>query len=462
MGSRKSLFAVSLLAPLALFAPLTFIVTPAMAETIRIGIGHQSMVTNTVSGGVVLEKLNLIEKYLPKTGKYENAKYEIEFRDYDSGPPITNQMLANKLEFGVMGDYPLIVNGAKFQETGKQESRLIAITGYNLKGTGNGIVVPMASSYQSLADLTGKSLSVPLGSAAWGMTLKALNDAGLAGKINLINQAPPIGAANIAAGKIDAHADFCPWSEIMEFRGTGRKIFDGSEANVPTFHGIVVREAFVRQYPEIVDAMLKATLEAQAWIKKDPMRAATEISQWTGVEKEVLYLYFSEGGITTVEASIKPEWIDALKMDHALLQKEMSIPDLDLSRWVDESHLKKAYAASGLDYQALRSVVVTPRPGNPALKPAEIWFAEEGIVKYDSITDMLLAMEKAKATKKAINASYVYDALSGLKLFGKAAYLIKDGKGEVLAFMKKADSEKYVAEQGGTPLTTDFAVATLP
>src|SRR5690606_36086633 len=215
MHNRNSLLASTLFGSLLLFGG------PALAETIRIGIGHQSMVTNTVSGGVVLEKLELIDKYLPKTGKYANAKYQIEFRDYDSGPPITNQMLAGKLEFGVMGDYPLIVNGAKFQETGKQQSRFIAVTGYNLKGTGNGIVVPVDSPVQSLAELAGRNLSTPVGSAAWGMTLKVLRDAGLADKVTLINQSPPVGAANIAAGKVDAHAEFCPWSEILEFRGTG-------------------------------------------------------------------------------------------------------------------------------------------------------------------------------------------------------------------------------------------------
>jgi NitT/TauT family transport system substrate-binding protein len=46
-----------------------------------------------------------------------------------SGPPITNQMLAGKLSFGVMGDYPLIVNGAKFHESNSGESRFIALTG---------------------------------------------------------------------------------------------------------------------------------------------------------------------------------------------------------------------------------------------------------------------------------------------------------------------------------------------
>jgi NitT/TauT family transport system substrate-binding protein len=456
MNNRNSLFATSLFGSFLLFSG------QASAETIRIGIGHQSMVTNTVSGGVVLEKLGLLDQYLPTTGQYKDADYQIEFRDYDSGPPITNQMLAGKLDFGVMGDYPLIVNGAKFQATGKQQTRFIAVTGYNLKGTGNGIVVPAVSSVQSLQDLAGKSLSTPVGSAAWGMTLKVLRDAGLSDKVTLVNQSPPVGAANIAAGKIDAHADFCPWSEIMEFRGTGRKIYDGSEAGIPTFHGIVVREEFAQQYPEVVEGVLKATLAAQKWISEDPMRAATRVAEWTGVDKEVLYLYFSDGGISTMEASIKPQWVKAMQYDHALLQKEMQIPDLDFAAWIDDSYLKKAYAASNLDYDAMVQSVVSPAPRAPGRKPAEIWFAEKGIVAYDDTAAMLAAEQAAKADGAAINATYVYDNLTGLKLFGKTAYLIKDPSGEVLAFMKKSDSERHIAESGGIPLGASQPIAMLP
>ncbi|PZP21766.1 ABC transporter substrate-binding protein [Pseudomonas kuykendallii] len=447
MNNRKSLI-VS-----CVFASLSMLGNPAFAETIRIGIGHQSMVTNTVSGGVVLEKLKLIENYLPKDGKYADADYKIDFKDYDSGPPITNQMLAGKLDFGVMGDYPLIVNGAKFQETGKLQTRLVGITGYNRRGTGNGIVVPTGSSAQSLADLAGKSISTPVGSAAWGMTLKALRDAKLFDQVTIINQAPPVGAANIAAGKIDAHADFCPWSEIMEFRGTGRKIFDGSEAGIPTFHGIVVREDYAKKYPEVVEAVLRATLEAQRWIQADPVRAATQVAEWTGVDKEVLYLYFSAGGITTMDASIKPAWVDALKYDHALLQKEKQIPDLDFAQWIDDSYLKKAYAAAGQDYPAALQTMVEPIPGNPALKPAEIWFADAGVVGYDSVAAMLQAYKQAGTAGKKVNASYVYDKPSGIKLFGKSAYLVQDASGAVVAFRKKVDSEQYVAQSGGKPLT---------
>ena len=422
---------------------------PAFAETIEIGIGHQSTVTNTVPGGIILEKLELLQKHLPKDGKYADADYQVVYQDYTSGPPITNQMLAGKLAFGVMGDYPLIVNGAKFEASGNAETRFIAVTGYNLKGTGNGIVVPVDSDVYSLDQLAGKSISTPVGSAAWGMTLKALRDADLIDKLQLQNQAPPVGVANIAQGKIDAHSDFCPWSEVMEFRGTGRKIFDGSEAGIPTFHGTVVLKSFAEEYPEIVQAYMDATMEAQDWINADPMTAATKVSEWTGIEKEVLYLYFSKGGISTFEPSIKPEWVDALKYDHDLLAKETGLTPLDFDSWIDPTFVKASFQARGMDYDATSAAVVTPEPGVPGLKPAEMWVDGEGIQSFDSVKAMTEAAAAARADGKTVLATYVYDAATGLKLFGKVAFFVAGTDGELTPFMKKGDAEAAAGQNGG-------------
>jgi len=428
---------------------LAFALTPlasVSAETITIGIGHQSTVTNTVPGGIILEKLALLEKHLPKDGKYAGVEYELVYKDYTSGPPITNQMLAGKLAFGVMGDYPLIVNGAKFEETGSKESRFIAVTGYNLKGTGNGIVVPVDSDVYSLDQLAGKAISTPVGSAAWGMTLKVLRDNDMMDKVEIKNQSPPVGVNNIAQGKIDAHSDFCPWSEVMEFRGTGRKVYDGSEAGIPTFHGTVVATEFADKYPEIVQAYVNATLEAQEWIQADPVLAATKVSEWTGIEKEVLYLYFSKGGISTFEASIKPEWVDALKYDHNLLVKEKDVPPLTFDKWIDPTYVKQAYKARGADYDKLAASVVTPKIDDPSLPPAELWIEGEGILTFDSIKAMKEAYAAAEKAGKKINASYVYDKATGLKLFGHVAFYVKQPDGALVAFMKKGDAEKLSTE----------------
>jgi NitT/TauT family transport system substrate-binding protein len=433
--------------------------SPVMAETIRIGIGHQSMCTDTYSAGIILKELHLIQKYLPHDGKYKNAKYEFVWKDYTSGPPITNMMLANKLDFGVMGDYPLIVNGAKFQQTASLRTLYVAGTGYNLKGSGNAIVVPVKSKVYSLADLKGKAMSVPIGSAAWGMTLKALQDDGLSGKVTLKNQSPPVGAANIAQDKIAAHADFCPWSELMEFRRTGRKIYDGSETGVPYLHGVVVRKDYAEKYPEVVVAVIKAMVEAGNWVNKDPAYAATMLEKWTGVEKEVQYLYFSKGGHLTLDPTIKPKWVEALKFDHSVLAREKKIPPLDFDAWIQDKYVREAYKELGLDYDAQLAKIRDPGVYNKTLPAAELWHASKGIIKYPTIAAMLTDLKKYKSAGQKVNATYVYDHSTGLKLFGHVAFYVKKSDGSYVAFMRKPDADKFAAMSGkGTVETLAQAV----
>jgi NitT/TauT family transport system substrate-binding protein len=429
----------------------------AEAKTIQIAIGHQSMCTDTYTAGLVIKEMKLLEKHLPKTGKYKDAKYDITWSDYSSGGPITNQMLANKLHIGVMGDYPLIVNGAKFQATNSLRSLYVAGTGYNLKGSGNAIVVPVSSDIFSIEDLRGKSVSTPVGSAAWGMLYKAMQDANIpTSAFELKNQAPAVGAANIAAKKIDAHADFCPWSEIMEFRGTGRKIYDGSETGVPYLHGVVVREDFAKQYPEVIVAFIKAVYDAGVWINADPMRAVELMEKWSGVEKEVLYLYFSKGGFLTLDPTIKPAWIDALKLDHGVLAREQQIPKLDFNAWITEDFVKTAYKEMGVDYEKDKAKIVDPVAANTGL-PMEIWHARDGIKSFPTMAEFLTAVAKYNAEGAKLNATYVYDKETGLKLFGKTAFYVKSGDGTFSTFMRKREAEAFAKRSGGTLVTYDQA-----
>ena len=431
-------------------------VQPAAAKTIKIAIGHQSMCTDTYTAGIVVKEMKFLEKHLPKTGKYKDVKYDISWSDYSSGGPITNQMLANKLNIGVMGDYPLIVNGAKFQATDSLRTLYVAGTGYNLKGSGNAVVVPVKSNLYKFTDLEGKDVSTPVGSAAWGMLLKAAQDNKV--KFQLKNQSPAVGAANIAAGKIDAHSDFCPWSEIMEFRGTGRKIYDGSEAGVPYLHGVVVRQDLAEEHPEVVTAFIKAVYDAGKWINEDPMRATDLMEKWTGVEKEVLYIYFSKGGHLTLDPTIKPAWTEALKFDHSVLVKEQAIPPLDFDKWITEKYVRAAYKDLGVDYDKEKAVTVDPVKANAGL-PMEIWHARDGILTYPTLTEFLAAVAKFRATGAKINATYVYDKETGLKLFGKTAFYVATGKGDFATFLRKGEAEKFASATGGKVVTFDEAIA---
>src|SRR6202000_1498121 len=279
------------LATLSIALSLTalMLARPSSAETVTIGIGTQDTTTNTATTGVVIRQLHLFEKYLPTTGKYANIKFELEWQNFTSGPPVTNAMMANKLQFGAMGDYPLIVNGFTFENNPESKSRLIAIAAYNLSGSGNGIVVNKDSPYYELADLKGKLVSVPFGSAAHGMVLKAMQDRGYpADFFQLVSQSPEVGSTNLQEKKIDAHADFVPFAELLPFRGFAREIFEGVETNLPTWHGVVVRTDYAEKYPEVVVAYIKALIEPNAWFRADPKMASEKIQEWTGINKEVV------------------------------------------------------------------------------------------------------------------------------------------------------------------------------
>jgi len=272
----------------------------------------------------------------------------------------------------------------------------------------------------------------------------------------LKNQAPSVGAANVATNKIDAHADFCPWSELMEYRGTGRKIYDGSEAGIPYLHGVVVRDDFAKQYPEIVVAFIEAVHDAGDWIKADPVRAVELMEKWSGIEKEVLYLYFSKGGHLTLDPTIKPEWIEALKFDHHVLVKEQAIPPLDFDAWITENYVRAAYRNLDLDYDAQRAQIVDPKTANAGL-PLEIWHARDGIRSYPTMPEFLKAVAKYVAEGAKLNATYVYDRETGLKLFGKTAFFVRAANGDFSAFLRKPEAQAYAAKVGGAVLTFEQA-----
>lgn len=236
--------------------------TIARAETIRVAIGTQDTTINCAAGGLMIRELHLLEKYLPHTGKYANVSYDVQWKDFTSGAPLTNEMVAGKLDFGAMADFPGALNGAAFQKAGKKSIFITVLEG-SIAGSGNGIVVPINSPVHSIADLKGKTISVPFASTSHGMLLRAIKAQGWNPDtdVNIITQAPEVAGSALKAGKIDAHADFVPFADLFPYRGIARKIYDGAQSHAPTFHGALVDAAYARKYPEIVVAYLRAVIE---------------------------------------------------------------------------------------------------------------------------------------------------------------------------------------------------------
>jgi NitT/TauT family transport system substrate-binding protein len=450
--------------------------SPAWAakQEVVIGIGTQNTTTNTVTGGVVLKELKLIEKYLPHTGKYKDITFKLDWQNFTSGPPITNGMMARKLHIGMMGDYPLLVNGATGQTQAGNETQLVAVIAYNAFGSGNGIVVHKDSPYYQLSDLKGKTVSVPFGSAAHGMVLQALQSRGLSPDtfFNLVSQSPEVGTTNLQEKKIDAHADFVPFSDLLPYRGFARKIFDGVETKVPTFHGVVVRKDFATEYPEVVVAYIKALIEANAWLRANPVAAATKIEEWTKIEKEVAYLYLGPGGIHTLDPTIKPLLVNSVKTSYGVLQKLGKVKEFNVDAWVNESYLRAAFKQRGLDYDAQKRTLANydiqgkdPVCGKAVTRPkeaGEIWLDGGDIVPLSSPLCTFMGIKKYQDAGKKIAVVYLFDQGLGIKVFADRAFYAVNGSGaklDVVPFLLKKDAETSAAKSGGTVATYEQVLA---
>lgn len=447
---------------------LAFAFSALAREEVVVGIGTQNTTTNTVTGGIVLKEMKLIEKYLPKTGKYKDIDFKLDWQNFTSGPPITNGMMAKKLHIGMMGDYPLLVNGATGQAQPGSETQLVAIIAYNAMGSGNGVVVHKDSPYYELADLKGKLISVPFGSAAHGMVLQAMQTRGWKDDYwNLVSQSPEVGTTNLQERKIEAHADFVPFADLLPYRGFARKIFDGAETKVPTFHGVVVRKDFAAEYPEVVVAYIKALIEANAWVRSNPTAAAKKIEEWTKIEKEVAYLYLGPGGIHTLDPTIKPRWLETIKTGHDVLTRLNRVKPLDINAWVNETYVRQAYKELKLDYEASKQtlanydIVGTDTLCKTAItrpkEAGEVWIEGAPIATYSSPLCTLAAINKALSENKKVKVAYLNDKTLGIKVFAdKAFYAVSMAdpkKPRVIPFLLKKDAQAEATAIGGTLAT---------
>ncbi|WP_416424346.1 ABC transporter substrate-binding protein [Pseudomonas sp. App30] len=443
----------------------------AQAQTIRIAIGTQDTTINCAAGGLMIRELGLLQKYLPHDGQYKDAQYDIQWKNFTSGAPLTNEMVAGKLDFGAMADFPGALNGVAHEAAG-HHSLFINVLSGSVQGSGNGIVVPKDSSVQSIAELKGKTVSVPFASTAHGMLLRAVAAQGWDPErdLTIIAQPPEVAGSALQAGKIDAHADFVPFAELFVSRGFARKIYDGSQAKAPTFHGALVEQDFARQYPEIVVAYLRATLEANRLLAEQPEQYSELIEQVTGIDAAVNYLYHGPLGLQTRDLTWKPEYRQAVStaIDTLKLLKKAD-RGLNTDTFIDDQYLRAAFKASGVDYaKALANYApqplvakdaVTGQPITDFKRVAQIWVKGEAKVRsYATPEEALVQLAALKQAGTPIRGFYAQASDSGIKLLADDAWFVKTAQGRVDAFLLKDQASRDAQSRGGQVL--DFAGVT--
>ncbi|MGV9738064.1 ABC transporter substrate-binding protein [Nocardia farcinica] len=442
----------------------------APAGTVQVVVGYQSKTINTVTAGTLLRAKGFLEQRLAAITAAGGARYQVEWQDYDTGAPITAQMVAEKIDIGSMGDYPLLINGARTQANERSATALVSVTGYNPKGALNMVVVPTDSPATRLADLAGQKVSASVGSAGHGTLVQALSRAGIdpATGVEVVNQQPQVGASALESHQVSGLSQFVAWPGLLVFQNKAKLLYDGAELNVPTFHGVVARRAYSAEHPEVLQAFLAAQLDATRFLNEQPFEAARLVAEGSGLPPEVVYLYNGPGG-TSFDPTVKPSLIEALKGDVPYLKSIGDFADLDIDRFVDPAPLREAFAAFG-DYDTALAATGNPNRvrgtdpvcGSEVTDPAtagEVWV--DGAPAPQPAADptcLLRAVRAAQANGAVIRAAYVPDAELGTRWFADKSVWVRDGD-RYLPFTTAAAADRYrQAHPGAAPVSYEQAV----
>ncbi|GHA53879.1 putative nitrate ABC transporter, periplasmic protein [Streptomyces tendae] len=439
-AKRTALPATAGAATVALLLPLTACGGDASADgngsTVTVTVGYQSRTINTVTAGTLLRSLGYFEKQLNSLG--DGVTYKVDWQDYATGAPITAQMTAGKIDIGSMGDFPLLINAARGKQLGKP-TRLVSVTGYNLRGGLNTIVVAPDSPLTSLKDLKGKKVSTSVGSAADGTLVRALQRAGLdpAEDIEKLNQQPAVGASALDAGSADALSQFVAWPGLLAQQGKAKALYDGARLDLPTFHGVTAVEGFAKKRPAVLEAFLKAQTQATDYLDAHPVAAAEKVAKATGLPAETVYLYNGAQGIATFDPAIKPQLVAALKEDVSILKDAKLTGDVDVDAFVDDQYVKKALGPTAY---AERIAATPPKPAG------EVW--PKGAGKTLSFPSPTALLRHVAGHRDEVRAAYVPDTTTGTPWFADRAVWVADG-GALLPFVAPETARAYIAGHGG-------------
>lgn len=421
-------------------------------DVVDVVIGYQSKTINTVTAGTLLKAQGYLEHRLADVTTRTGTKYNVTWQDYDTGAPITAQMVAEKIDIGSMGDYPMLINGSKTQANERAHTEIVSVTGYNPKGALNMVVVSPDSPARTLTDLAGKKVSASVGSAGHGTLVRALAQAGLDPKagVEVLNQQPQVGASALESGQVQGLSQFVAWPGLLVFQNKAKLLYDGAQLDYPTLHGVVVRRDYAGKHPEVLDAFLQAQLDATDFVNTKPLEAARIVADGSGLPQEVVYLYNGPGG-TSFDTTLKPSLIDALKGDVPYLKSIGDFADLDVPGFVQDGPLRAAFAERKVDYEAALKTTSTPAAGELWLQGADSTQTAAGP------TQLLRAVREAQARGATVRAAYVPDTELGTRWFADKSIWVRDGQ-NYLPFNTPAGAGRYTAAHPGSS-TVDYQQA---
>jgi sulfonate transport system substrate-binding protein len=224
---------------------------------------------------VLLKSRGSLEEKLKPLG------YTVAWTEFPSGPPLLEAINAGAIDFGNTGEAPPI-----FAQAAGAPLRYVAYEPPAPRG--EAILVRKDSPLESVAALKGKKVALNKGSNVHYLLVKALEKAGLNySDIQPVFLAPADARAAFERGSVDAWAIWDPFQAAAETATQARTLADGTGI-VANTQFYLAAKTFTEASPKVLDALLAALGEVDAWAKSDIRAVAEQLSPSVGIPVPVL------------------------------------------------------------------------------------------------------------------------------------------------------------------------------
>ena len=266
----------------------------------------------------------ILDNVARANGYYDEEGLEVEAQIFSYGPPIIEALTSGDLDVGFMGDQPAfsgISNGLEIE--------IISTTSASNKR--HGLIARDDSGIETLADLKGKTVSVPVGSNAQPLLYIYLDSVGLTDSdVEVVNLGVVDAETSIIAGDIDAAVVYEPHFRSVATKETGVHVVTDAEGYKDYVSISVSRKAYGQEHPEELAKLLRAWDKAAKWSIENPQEAAEIVYEADGTEVEttLLNLELADQRVSFTDSDIKAlEDGVAQSIQFGLIENEFDVND---------------------------------------------------------------------------------------------------------------------------------------
>lgn len=207
--------------------------------------------------------------------------FTVSWTEFPSGPPLLEALNVGAIDFGTAGETPPIFA----QEAG---AAIVYVAHEPPAPQGEAILVPKDSLIKQVADLKGKKVALNKGSNVHYLLVKALEQVGVKyTDIQPVFLAPADARAAFERGAVDAWVIWDPFRAAAESATGARTLTDGTGL-VANHQFYLAAQKFAAASPQLVDAIIGAIGEIDAWAKDDAHSVAEELSSSIGIPVPIL------------------------------------------------------------------------------------------------------------------------------------------------------------------------------